>query len=101
MFFLIGMLEKKLRSDQDYEIQKQPLRVNERDPYYGFYEESGWGDGCLENREETEGLTDGHIEQPAEEESTARVKLMGTTKKQPTSGLVRYAIRVSSDTGRT
>ena len=92
MFFLIGMLEKKLRSDQDYEIQKQPLRVNERDPYYGFYEESGWGN---------KGLTDGHIEQPAEEESPARVKLMGTTKKQPTSGLVRYAIRVSSDTGRT
>ena len=45
--------------------------------------------------------THGHTGQPAEKESTPRVKLMGTTKKQPTSGLVRYAIRVSSDTGRT
>jgi len=44
--------------------------------------------------------TDGHIGQPAEEESTPGVKLMGTSKKQPTSGLVRYSIRVASDTRR-
>jgi len=45
--------------------------------------------------------SDGHTEQPDKKESPPGVKLLGTSKKQPTSGLVRYAIRVSSDTGRT